>query len=358
MDSARSWRVAIGMVTGLAVLGSAAACGSTNSVSTAGSVNSSVVVTTVASMGLSLPPTATSAAAAKASAAGGSTTPGSAVQPVVLKPVTVPTKVLRSDRGGVAMLAPVVLNGQKFLFIVDTGAAGSVIDAGVAKSLGLPTKGQAIVSKGLACRTSAQPVIVTKWSVGGEALPAETMVATDIGFTGKKVDGVVVGGLLGADVYSVFGSVSLDYTGHSLALGAAAPTGQKSFPIQVKMLGGQAAAFAATTINGVAANLLVDTGASTTELDSELVTKAHLQKTGSPIKIGTVGCTVQAQPVVIDGLSAGTVAMPKSTGVSRDNSSTASASGRVNQGLLGADVLSTFGKVTVDFKYGKVTLGG
>ena len=75
-------------------------------------------------------------------------------------------------------------------------------------------------------------------------------------------------------------------------------------------------------------------------------------------KIGTVGCAVQAQPVVIDGLSVGTVAMPKSTGVSRDNSSTASASGRVNQGLLGADVLSTFGKVTVDFKNGKVTLGG
>ena len=357
-----SRRIRLAAAAGLCLLLASACAGS--SVSAGGSVNSSTAVTTVASMGLSVPPTAGgSSATPTGKASAGSTASSLAARPVALEPVTVPTKVLRSSKSGVLMLAPIMVSGKTFLFIVDTGATGSVIDATVAKSLDLPAKGPAIVSKGLACKSSAQPVSVAKWSVGGEALPAETMVATDIGFTGKKLDGVVVGGLLGADVYSVFGSVSLNFKGDTMSLGSGPsggvpPAGQKSFPIQVKAERGVAEAIASTTIHGVPANLLVDTGSSTTEVDSQLAAKAHLQNSGSAVKVNTVGCAATAQPVAIDDLVVGSVAMPKLTGISRDNSGTASSSGRVTQGLLGADELSTFGKVTVDFKDAKVILGG
>lgn len=112
------------------------------------------------------------------------------------------------------------------------------------------------------------------------------------------------------------------------------------------------------TVHGVKTQLVVDTGSSISEVDSGLAASAHLKKVGSTITLDTVSCKVTAQPVTLDKVVVGSITMPTVTGTSTKNEAPAAASKDPINGLLGADVLSTFGTVTVDYKNMKVTLGG
>jgi predicted aspartyl protease len=142
--------------------------------------------------------------------------PGPAGAAVAARPpVSVPIIILRGSGGQALALAPITLNGKRLIFVVDTGATGSLIDKRVARRLHLPKVGPLQRFKGVSCGGSAQPVRVAHWSVGVVGLAPQRLSSTRFSF-GK---GGVVVGLLGADVLSSFGKVSIDFTHSVMTLG-------------------------------------------------------------------------------------------------------------------------------------------
>ena len=129
-------------------------------------------------------------------------------------------------KGQVEETTNVCLNGKgPFPFLIDTGAAFSVVATQVATLLDLPHVGPAGGAGGIGCALSTQPVSVISWSVGGVSLAPQTLVATTQPFFGVKGQ---PDGLLGSDVLSRFGAFRLDFAAKRLTLGGPegrAPTG-------------------------------------------------------------------------------------------------------------------------------------
>jgi hypothetical protein len=109
-------------------------------------------------------------------------------------------------------------------FIPDTGAVISVVNSGVATMLGLKRPGQRTTQSTI-CSVIASPDVLTgSWSIAGNALsPAslasyalqpQSVATMDLG--GLRG----VGGFLGADQMSRFGSVVFDYAGGRILFGA------------------------------------------------------------------------------------------------------------------------------------------
>jgi predicted aspartyl protease len=127
-----------------------------------------------------------------------------------------PMRVVRGAGGEVTAVVTVTVNDHAYPFVVDTGAAGSMIDAGVARELGLPEAGGARSRvSGIGGTVDATAVMVDGWAVGPVALPRLRMEALPLG--GALGGGAV--GLLGSDVLSRFESVTLDFGAERLELG-------------------------------------------------------------------------------------------------------------------------------------------
>src|SRR4051794_6078176 len=128
---------------------------------------------------------------------------------------SVPVHVLR--QGGQALVvADVRIQGATYRFVVDTGASGSIVDATVARRLGLKKAGRARPFQGVGCSGSATPVKIKGWRIGAVDLPSLTVASAD---TGPAKPGIKLAGLLGSDVLQTFGKVTVDYRGSQLALG-------------------------------------------------------------------------------------------------------------------------------------------
>jgi predicted aspartyl protease len=127
----------------------------------------------------------------------------------------VPIVVLHGPGGEALALARVKIGGRSLLFIVDTGASESLIDKRVARRLRLHRVGRRHRFRGVSCGGSAQPVRVTTWTLGEVALPPRRIDSADFSL-GR---GTAVVGLLGADVLSSFGKISIDFAHEVLTLG-------------------------------------------------------------------------------------------------------------------------------------------
>jgi len=115
--------------------------------------------------------------------------------------------ILQSPSGGTLAFLPVYINGAgPFAFALDTGASHSVIDAALARRLGLPIHGEKVQVSGIAARRDAQATELTDWRIGEVTLPANVAVTFDL-----PDDEVNMQGLLGSDVLSQFGEVTIDY---------------------------------------------------------------------------------------------------------------------------------------------------
>jgi hypothetical protein len=64
------------------------------------------------------------------------------------------------------------------------------------------------------CSEAASKVRIGRWSIGGQVLP--TIIATDSTIAGANGKAF---GLLGSDVLSRFGTISIDYAHGALTLG-------------------------------------------------------------------------------------------------------------------------------------------
>lgn len=125
-----------------------------------------------------------------------------------------------SGPGGVFAFAKVFIHGRgPFAFTVDTGASHSVIDYDLVQKLGLKTIGKPLTVTGITCRGQAGRLRMRKWRAGGVALPAGEIQTIDMPEPGG---GIEIDGLLGSDVLSTFGAITVDYQRQRLLLGTRA----------------------------------------------------------------------------------------------------------------------------------------
>ena len=273
----------------------------------------------------------------------------------MLHPVTVPAQTVKSKTGGVQVVTVASIKGQDYAFVVDTGASVTTLDSNLVTKIGLPAAGAVKTTGEVGCKATAQPVTLADWSIGGEKLPSAVVLSATVDFAGKTFQGHEIAGVLGSEVYQAFGTLQVNFAGNSISLGAQAASGKPSFPVLVDAHAGTAELLASATLHGQTANMLVDSGASTTLVDTATATKAGLAKAGNPTKVNGLSCSTPAQPVTIDQLAVGSVQLPTVTGISVGPESSSSSE---VVGLIGSDILSTYGTVTFDYNAKKVTLGG
>lgn len=110
------------------------------------------------------------------------------------------------------------------------------------------------------------------------------------------------------------------------------------------------------TINGQGPfTFALDTGASTSLIDRPLAQQLHLPQNGTPQPIAGVSGKEQAIPVKIDNWSVGKqIKLPSSTISSADLFASQRSSGL--QGLIGSDIWTQFGKITIDYNAQTLTV--
>ena len=90
-----------------------------------------------------------------------------------------------------------------------------MIDLEVVRKLGLKTIGDPVTITGIACSGTAGRLRMQKWRAGGITLPAAEIQT--IGMPSPEIDG-----LLGSDILSTFGAITVDYDSERLLFGAEA----------------------------------------------------------------------------------------------------------------------------------------
>jgi hypothetical protein len=128
----------------------------------------------------------------------------------------VPLEIVEGPEGSVLAFVPVVIAGEgPYSFALDTGASNSVIDEALAEALGLEVVGEQRGVTGVAGDTQAISVQIETWETGGVDLGARPVIVIDL--SGPN-DTAGIEGLLGSDVLSAFGAVTVDYDAGILRL--------------------------------------------------------------------------------------------------------------------------------------------
>ena len=154
--------------------------------------------------------TATPTPSLTAPATVGPTDPNQSPAP---KPVSVDLQVVKRD-GAAFIIAPVMIHGRTYQFIVDTGAEVTIVDQSYAAALGLKrTKNAPIPLAGVTGSGTAYLATVNDWGIGKAKIPTSTITVSTIHL------GVGIVGLLGSDVLSTFGKITIDYNAQKASLG-------------------------------------------------------------------------------------------------------------------------------------------
>lgn len=139
---------------------------------------------------------------------------------------------------------------------------------------------------------------------------------------------------------------------------AAPVSGQAvSVPLAVSRSKGQVIALVSVCINGRGPfPMVVDSGATSSELDSQVVRTLGLASAGKATKASGVSCTTTSRPVKITNWSIGSIALQGQTVGS--NAIPKFGLHKAPVGLLGSDVLSRFGAIRIDYQQQKLVLPG
>lgn len=264
-------------------------------------------------------------------------------------------RVLHGASAGTVVVAAVRIDGQgPYPFLVDTGAAVSVIDPSLAKSLNLPhAKAFPGALTGVACSRRPGSYRLSHWKVGRVALPADRVAALAVGGSGGPSG---IRGLLGSDVLSRMGAISIDYRSQRAFLGPAAhPRAGRSARLRVVKAGGEVLALASVTVGGQGPYpFIVDTGASRSVVSKAVAGRVGLHVVDKSTKVSGVSCQTSAAVVAVKHWKAGSVPLPAGKQLSL---SLPAPAGRGPAGLIGSNVLATFGTATIDYAGQRLILG-
>lgn len=145
----------------------------------------------------------------------------------------------------------------------------------------------------------------------------------------------------------------------AMAAGAASAEGATVVKAVSLNTGARAAMYVPVTINGQAVLMLVDTGATNTQVDRRLVKRLNLKAAGKAQTFGTVGCKTKARPyAALSVRVGGAPSKPFVVNAGRQAGKLRRVLGLPVAGLLGNDVLSTFNTISVDFADRRLVLGG
>jgi len=129
---------------------------------------------------------------------------------------TAPAQIERGPQGAVIVIVRLTIQGHgPYAFALDTGASESLIDRPIARDIGLPTAGPQQRVSGIGGSEVVTPVKVSQWSLGSITLPGEVIASAPLS-SFRSSSGVV--GLLGSDVLSQFGSVTINYSAGSITV--------------------------------------------------------------------------------------------------------------------------------------------
>ncbi|MGB8963452.1 MAG: pepsin/retropepsin-like aspartic protease family protein [Pseudonocardiaceae bacterium] len=280
---------------------------------------------------------------------------------------TVPARVVHTRTGATLVLVPVCLSGQgPFPFVLDTGAAQSLVDRSLADRLQLPPTGTTASATGVGCTVPAGHVQVADWSVG--TVPLRAQPVTSLPMAGAP-GGPGIAGLLGSDVWSRFGRFQLDYrAGQVLLPGpeqATAPTADPAVPPPSAPAGrrvpmtvvhsqtGGTLALVPVSLDGLEPKKFVlDTGSSSSVVDRGVAQQLSLPPVGKTHQASGVSCAATSQPVHVASWQVGAVPL------FAQNVESIALPIPGLEGLVGSDVLYRFGTVTVDYAAGQLVLGG
>lgn len=277
--------------------------------------------------------------------------------------MVIPARVVHTATATL-VLVPVCLSGQgPYPFILDTGAAHSLVDRSLADRLHLAVTGEKAHATGVACTAAAGRVQVADWSVGQVPLRAQTL--TSLSMAGSP-GGPGIAGLLGSDVWSRFGQFRLDYRQGRLTLPgpeqavapsvAAAPAAVSdpaaaAVPMKIVHSDTETLALVPVTFGSHDSMMFVlDTGSSTSVVDRAVAQRLSLAPMGPAQHVAGVSCATTTQPVHVDAWRVGAVALP-----AQNLDGIALAIPGLT-GLLGSDVLYRFGTITVDYAGGRLIL--
>jgi hypothetical protein len=136
--------------------------------------------------------------------------------------LSVPLQVVQGMGGSVLALVPVTINGEgPFLFALDTGASQTLIDSGLVEELDLPLGGQTGPLTGVTGTTQGRTVRLEDWQMGEVTMPAingVTLPLPEFYIPRGLRQPQTFRGLLGSDILSRFGSVTIDYERETLIL--------------------------------------------------------------------------------------------------------------------------------------------
>jgi len=127
-------------------------------------------------------------------------------------------EVFRGSEGSVLVLVPVTIGGQgPFTFALDTGSSRTVLDCDLVEELALEVTGEGSSVTGVTGASAAREIQIETWRIGQVELPPMRVIEIDLacGETGAAQ----FRGLLGSDVMSLFGSVTVDFEDETLLLG-------------------------------------------------------------------------------------------------------------------------------------------
>ncbi len=269
---------------------------------------------------------------------------------------SVRAKVVKAGNGATVVLVPVYINGKgPFTFGLDTGASTSLVNLALARKLHLPTTGASRRESGVNCATTVYGVTLEHWRVGSTSLPPVKAGSTRLAPSNQRGG---LEGLLGSDVLSRLGRVTVNYSRQEVTLRSrAGGSGWRKVPIKVvRGNGGATLAFLPVYIHDTGPYAFVlDTGASQSLVDSRLVRKLHVHQLRRTERLSGVSCTTVVHLARISDWRAGKVSLPTTLVTSK--SLRTSGTSKLD-GLVGSDVYSRFGEITIDYAHQELLIHG
>ncbi|MGZ4196551.1 MAG: aspartyl protease family protein [Solirubrobacteraceae bacterium] len=257
----------------------------------------------------------------------------------------------------VSAFVGLTLGGHLYYFLVDMGAERTIIDAPVAKKLGLRDDGAPREFSPFGCSVRVQPVSLRNWGLGKVPLPAITAFTHKL-LTPRAFSRLPFEGLLGSDLLSRFGTVAIDFAHRRLTLRGKPPTDGRAVPITILRRTGSVLATTQVDFDNHSARFVIDTGAQISVIDSTAAARLRLASAGLRQSGAGAVCRVAVTPVFARHWSIAGLRVPKA------------AIGRVPVvlpkkylnarivGIVGTSTLARRGTLTIDFAHSRMILGG